>query len=80
MIVYIYAVLDKDDHLVRLLFESTDENAIEHFTNTIVPIVSIPLWLYLVGSYDDVFTQFNSMLKVMLSSSDRINSLKVRRP
>lgn len=75
MIVLIYCTLNKDDELLNIFFESTDENAIQHYRESLLPLYSCESWLYLCGSYDDVFTQFNSMLKVMLTSSDCFRSL-----
>lgn len=69
MIVSIYCTLNKDDELLNIFFDSTDENAIEHYRDSLLPLYSCESWLYSCGSYDDVFSQFKSMLKVMLTSS-----------
>ena len=75
MIVSIYCTLNKDDELLNIFFDSTDENAIEHYRDSLLPLYSCDSWLYLCGSYDDAFTQFKSMLKVMLTNSIRIKGV-----
>lgn len=76
MIAYIYCTLNKDDELLNIFFESTDENAIEHYKNHLIPLYSQESWLYLCASYDDVFTQFKTMLKVMLTNSICIKGVR----